>query len=568
MRSTRAIALAVAALELAALTLAQARGWGLRDVLVAFGCALFSGSLAADLAAGDAAAGRLRTLASLPVRPLDLWIARVLYWLAATVVFTLLTIAAVMGLSSLFEGISGRPVDSVQASSLAIAGLASALVAGSVAFAMGTLVPHPLGATILTTLIVAGVAWFSTSLADYLRAVDFDASALEVGLTLAAFGALFLAVSAVVFTGWRVPAAPRRRAVVRGLTTILVLTLAAASAGAWTVRAHLVNVPTRPARIQRMAPSPDGEFLAIASLGEKRQGRSSFVHVVETRTGEIRPVLDRQVYPFADWDLGCWNAAGQLLLSKPGWSLAEGVKAPDTVVVADPRTGEILDPDALDPKSFAQTKGWGTGRIVKRLTDPPRGRARAADRPVYLYEVSWPEAVKSMTFETRVPHRDSPYGVVFTKSPGVFLACDAGGALWRHDLSTQEKLRLHDGRVEAVWLSAAGDACLVQTESAATVVAVKTGAPIAGPFPARPYQAAFVPGPGGSRFVKIRNGDGTARLVDLESRAEALISTDAGVDGLVSLGAQQFAVARSNGAVDVIDAQGNALRSLVPSTRP
>jgi hypothetical protein len=317
-----------------------------------------------------------------------------------------------------------------------------------------------------------------------------------------------------------------------------------------------------------MEPSPNGELLAIASWGGTRQGRSSFVHVVETRTGEIRPILDRQVYPYMNWEVGCWNAAGQLVLSKPGWSLTEGVKAPDTIVVAEPRTGEILDPDTLDPKSFAEPKDWGKGRIVKRLTDPPRRNGIAAERPVYLYEVSWPDAVKSVTFESRVPFRDGPYGVVFTGTPGVFLACDAEGVLWRHDLSTQERLRLHGGRVEAVWLSAGGNACLVQTETAASVVDVKTGAPVAGPFSARPSQARFVPGPGGSRFVKIRNEDGNVRLVDLETRAETQIPMALGVDGLVSLGDKRFAVVRADGAVDVIDAQGFALRNLVPPARP
>jgi hypothetical protein len=44
-----------------------------------------------------------------------------------------------------------------------------------------------------------------------------------------------------------------------------------------------------------MEPSPDGKYVALWSQGRaSRQFHSSFVHIVNTGTGDVRPVPDRR----------------------------------------------------------------------------------------------------------------------------------------------------------------------------------------------------------------------------------------------------------------------------------
>jgi hypothetical protein len=356
------------------------------QILLAAEVAIFSGMLAADLVAVDAATRRIEALALLPVPLRRVWTAKVAVLLALTLLFAAWA-AACHAAGFALLGAESDATKFAASATEAAWGLAPIAAMTCGVLFVATWLDRSFPAFLLGTVLgggsVAGVvAYVAISLgkdpspgAGHMKAVVTAASCVVA--------AAFLAASRLAFVQGRIHWAPRWRRAAVGFAFLLVVGGTAHAATATWVHVVTSMAPGDPdARVSRIAASPDGRRLALGVYKEGYGAAVSRVWVLDVASGRITDLTPNGT---------------ELWYESPVWT-KDGA-----ICVQRAEIGSFIDPDTGEsrPAPRRETvvqRGWGAveshsiagGRIESAI------RWFGHDQRWTLTGESWAQPLESM----------------------------------------------------------------------------------------------------------------------------------------------------------------------------
>ncbi len=347
-RDTRALSLVCALLVPLALLAAELgfldwRGDFAGAYFVPGVIALYLAVIASDLVAADAATGRARSYAMLPVRPATLWSAKLAFLLVAGAAFTVWTLAVTTGLYAAFApqdaiDLLGRELDHMRTTPLlAIAAVVAATVMWSTVLERGF---AAVGAALVTCAALVGACMVVGSRnAELLPEEGVMRGAAYI------LPALFLAISCLTFVRGPVHASGTLRRLV--LTAACLLAVFVPTGAVWAAVAleRLHVEPGDPElRVQMHVVSSDGRFATL--IAQKRHRDASYhVWTLNLETGQVVALPGRR-WNF-DWFDASWGDDGLVRL----WTQDAGPIDDALRHEIDPATGRILR-----TRSYAQLR--------------------------------------------------------------------------------------------------------------------------------------------------------------------------------------------------------------------
>ncbi len=298
-------------------------------------------------------------------------------------------------------------------------------------------------------------------------------------------------------------------------------------------------------RLSNVELSPDGRWVAMTCLAEDGQQAAVWlVDLASTRPpraveGDL-PALPKALV---------WGGDGHL-----GVDFARRHAGRHWI---DPETGEVLRVDRAVPPSELEG-GWASVELRKKAS----GRA--------LLEIHWVERGETFTLPDRIERPDRiDHDVQLTRLSGVvfFATCERGVLrIFRCDMQRDVTDEIHEIASDSPFWSVSpdGSSIAVRDQTRLRVIDATNGETIAGPWAAGSLSWLE---DDGSRFARLGAG-GHAYLLDLWSGRQVHVGRNGPtLSGLHVLSDGRFLIHRARGRLDLMAADGELLRNLVPGER-
>lgn len=522
--------------------------------------ALWTLYFAADLFATDCASGRMRTRALLPVGALEIWRAKVVFY-----VLTVLGIGAwTIGLEFALQATCGSP-DSLayftDALGPFVARLPFLALVAAAAILCSLVVDSALVALLcsaLVGLVLAGIglAWSRT-----LTLIGVAWGPVEWAAASFAGAALLLVLGAVAFTRGQARLGSRRVRARIIIGTAGVALLVGGIAGASEVYRRVTGSLDDPlATFETASASPDGRWLAIEISGRSPNGTSAgngtrSVWVVDLATRESQLV----VWPGClrrDWLNGCalpWDDATSFRAETLSF---EDMRYTGSVVRVSLR-GPTWDAVSCEPGAYDESRiapAWAETKREKR-----------GDDGMYALHVRWPERGLEREFVGDMNETALGRGILISPVPGRVLMLREE-ALARLDLESGQAEALATD-VDWMFPSPGGSAVLIRSGDGVRALSAIDGRPLREPWlrEVRPVVVTWIEGEGDPHAVHVSEigRDGRNFVEDLDTGAHFEIEWDAWSRRVHRLEDGRYVYVDRNSDLVAVDGRGEVVDVLV-----